>query len=75
MTFVTQKGQVTIPKKVREMLHIEKGDEVIFEVHEEDVVIRKKESRPQFRKYIGYLKDKKGLKADEIIREMRNGVS
>jgi len=74
MTMVTQKGQVTIPKKVRDRLNIKQGDEVIFEVNEDNVVIRKKESRPQFRKYIGYLKYKKGQTADKIIRELREGA-
>ena len=74
MTMVTQKGQVTIPKKVRERLNIKQGDEVIFEVNEDNVVIRKKESRPQFRKYIGYLKNKEGQTSDKIIRELREGA-
>lgn len=40
---VTQKYQATIPLKIRELLHIEKGDQVIFELDGDKVVIRKAE--------------------------------
>jgi antitoxin PrlF len=38
---VTTKGQVTIPKPVREALGIEAGDEVIFRIYEDRAVIAK----------------------------------
>ena len=31
---VTSKGQITIPKPVREALHLEAGDRVAFRVHD-----------------------------------------
>lgn len=74
MTTVTQKGQVTIPKQVRDLLDIKQGDKVIFEIGEKDVVIRKKEQKPQFRKYIGFLKGKTEKDSRKLIRELRNGV-
>ena len=41
MTRVTTKGQVTIPKQVREELGIEPGDEIDFAETEAGYVIRK----------------------------------
>jgi len=38
---VTSKGQVTIPKKVRETLEIVDGDSISYEVHESTAVIKK----------------------------------
>ena len=41
-TTITVKGQVTIPKKVRDALHLAPGDQVDFEVNADgDVVVRK----------------------------------
>ena len=38
---VTSKGQVTVPKRVRESLGISEGDSIAYEVHEDNAVIRK----------------------------------
>ena len=53
MPNVTQKGQVTIPKKIRSLLKISEGDEVVFEIDKKDVIIRKRKKKSDFRKYIG----------------------
>lgn len=73
MPTLTQKGQVTIPKGVRNVLNIKQGDKIIFEVEEEKVIIRKGGERADFRKYIGFLKNKKGQKVDDIISYLREG--
>ncbi len=36
---VTSKGQITIPKVVRERLHLEPGDKVYFDVREDGSVL------------------------------------
>jgi AbrB family looped-hinge helix DNA binding protein len=38
---VTSKGQVTIPKKIREMLGVVEGDKLIFLVEGDRVLMRK----------------------------------
>lgn len=38
---VTRKGQVTIPKKFREMLGIEEGDLIYAEIEGDKIVLRK----------------------------------
>ncbi len=73
MPAITQKGQVTIPKDIRKVLHVKQGDEVIFEVEEDKVIVRRKNKHPRFQKYVGFLKSKKGQKADEIVRALREG--
>ncbi|HUR79363.1 MAG TPA: AbrB/MazE/SpoVT family DNA-binding domain-containing protein [Thermoanaerobaculia bacterium] len=38
---VTSKGQITIPKEVRELLRVDEGDQVDFTVNERgDVIVR-----------------------------------
>ncbi len=38
---ITTKGQLTIPKAVRESLNVSKGDAVVFEEKNGDIVLRK----------------------------------
>ena len=46
-TTMTVKGQVTVPKKVREALRLSPGDGVEFDVNREgEVVVRKAGARP-----------------------------
>lgn len=71
MSTITQKGQVTIPKQVRDHLKVKQGDEVVFEVEDERVVLRKKERAPAFRKYVGALRNGHRSSADEIVRRLR----
>lgn len=40
---LSSKGQVTIPSEVRERLHLEPGDTVIYEVEDERAVLRRAE--------------------------------
>ncbi len=40
-TRITSKGQVTIPKAVREMYGLEQGDYLVLEPRGEDLVVRK----------------------------------
>ena len=69
---VTTKGQVTIPAKVRDFLHIEPHDEVSFTV-EGDQVILKKASPPtgenRFQKLLGCRKT--GHSTEQLMREIR----
>lgn len=72
MPRVTQKGQVTIPRPIRLMLGINTGDEVVFEMEKNKVVLKKKAAvYRNFEKYVGYLSHLKGKRSDEIIEQLR----
>ena len=55
---VTSKGQITIPKAVRERLNLESGDRVWFEVQDDHTVILKARKLP-FKRLFGMLHDPK----------------
>jgi AbrB family looped-hinge helix DNA binding protein len=72
MPRVTQKGQVTIPRQIRLMLSIKTGDEIIFEMDKDNVVLKKKTTADRnFEKYVGFLSHLKGKKPEDIIEQLR----
>ena len=50
---ITTKGQVTIPREVRQILGVESGDKLIFENDATGVRVRAVRSRSNFSKYRG----------------------
>lgn len=62
---VTSKGQITIPKEVRELLHIQTGSIVVFEKEDDKLVVKTAKTLQDFK---GVLKDRQG-RAD--FQEMR----
>jgi antitoxin PrlF len=69
---VTSKGQVTIPKAVREALGIVEGDEVIFRVEGDRAVIAR---TPDFLALAGSIRvpaAKRNVAWDEVIRRTRS---
>jgi AbrB family looped-hinge helix DNA binding protein len=72
MPRVTQKGQVTIPRQIRSMLGIETGDEVIFEMDKDQVVLKKRTTAARnFEKYVGFLSHLEGKRPEDIIDQLR----
>jgi AbrB family looped-hinge helix DNA binding protein len=72
MPRVTQKGQVTIPRQIRSMMGIKTGDEVIFEMDSDKVVLKKKTTTDRnFEKYVGFLSHLKGKIPEDIIEQLR----
>ena len=66
------KGQVTIPKAIRQTLGIKPGDEVEFRVTQDRQVVVARSSTPSpFGKYVGYLSGKAGRDPDRIVSELR----
>lgn len=66
---ISSKGQVTLPKSVRDALGIEPGDQLEFEVRDKEFVGRKKRKKANFDQFRGILAD--GRSTDEIMRELR----
>lgn len=68
---MTTKGQVTIPKEVRERLGLRPGDELEFTEENGVFRLRKRVSPAPLTKYRGYLKNLAERDPDELVQEMR----
>ena len=68
---VTSKGQVTIPKAVRERLGVHAGEDIGFEEREGLFVVKKVVTESPFDKWAGKLKHLKGRRSDDLVREAR----
>ena len=76
-TLMSERGQVVIPKKIREAVHIGRGDELEIEVVGETVVLKplRRFKADTWRDYAGigegivaaHLKDRKKEKTDEDV--------
>ena len=66
---VTSKGQITIPKVVREALHLEVGDKVYFDVKPDGTVVLMARNEP-VESLFGLLKAKARLRKSLTIQEM-----
>ena len=68
---VTSKGQVTIPKEIRERLGVHPVEDVGFEEKDNLLVISKVVTKSPFDKWVGKLKHLKGRRSDDFVREAR----
>ena len=68
---ITSKGQVTIPKKVREKLGIHPGEDLGFEEKGDLILIRKAVTKSPFDKWVGKLRHLKGQRSDDLVRDIR----
>ena len=68
---ITTKGQITIPKAVREKLGLSTGEDLLFEEKDEVFIIKKVIRKSPFDKWVGYLKKEKGTTSDNVIEELR----
>ncbi len=70
-TRVTSKGQVTIPKDVRDRLGLRAGDEIEFVDDRGSFRVQKRVVASPFRKYRGRLKRLAGRSPDDLVEGMR----
>lgn len=63
---ITSKGQITLPKKVRDLLRLREGGVVVFEQEDDKMVIKPAESLLD---YQGYLKGRAKPADGEVVRE------
>jgi len=68
---VTSKGQVTIPRVVRERLGVHPGENVGFEEKDGLLVVSKVVTLSPFDKWVGKLKHLEGQRSDDLVREAR----
>ena len=66
---ITSKGQITIPKVVREALHLEVGDKVYFDLKDDGSVVLMARNQP-VESLFGMLKTKARLRRPVSIEEM-----
>jgi AbrB family looped-hinge helix DNA binding protein len=72
---VTSKGQITIPKEVREALGLETGHRVAFQLKEDGVVEMRSENLDVM-SLCGILKPKvKGVTLEDMERAIRKGAT
>ncbi|MGH3145393.1 MAG: AbrB/MazE/SpoVT family DNA-binding domain-containing protein, partial [Rubrobacter sp.] len=69
---VTSKGQVTIPKAVRDRLGIREGDSLIFEGEGEEVRVRTARRTVSFADYAGVWREGGGISWDEVNDYVRD---
>ena len=67
---ITSKGQITLPKKVRQKLGVEPGEIVSFEEKEDMIFIRKAVRPSPFDRWKGAL-NARAKSTDEIITDLR----
>lgn len=68
---VTSKGQITIPKQVRDKLGIQPGEWISFVEKNGIFYMKRLVQRNPFDKWVGRLKTLKGKKSDAITDELR----
>jgi antitoxin PrlF len=71
---VTSKGQLTIPKEVRDKLGIKTGETLRFEEKEGIFFITKSLKRSPFDRWVGRLKSSREKSTDALIDRLRGGT-
>jgi antitoxin PrlF len=68
---ITSKGQVTIPKSVRDALQLHEGDELLFRVERSRAVIAKTPNFLELAASVPVPAAKRGTAWDEVLRRTR----
>lgn len=68
---MTSKGQVTIPRSVRDALALEEGDELLFRVEQSRALVAKTPNFLELAGSVGVPAGKHGTPWDEVLRRTR----
>lgn len=66
---ITSKGQLTLPKPLRDKLGLKTGDNIIIRETSEGYILEKELDQQRFKKYVGYLNQESD--SDKVIEELR----
>ncbi len=67
---ITSKGQLTLPKPLRDKLGLKTGDNIIIRETSEGYVLEKELDQQRFKKYVGWLDQESD--SDKVIEELRD---
>jgi AbrB family looped-hinge helix DNA binding protein len=67
---ITSKGQTTVPKEVREALHVDAGDKLTWEINGGQVVITTE--RPALYRWKGVIKDGPADAVEAVARARKS---
>lgn len=68
---ITSKGQLTLPKKIREKLGVRPGEVVGFEEKNGLISISKVVGKSPFDTWVGRLGHLEGRQSDDLVKELR----
>ena len=71
---VTSKGQITVPKAVRQILGIKEGDSLLFELENGDIRLRVEREAVSFADYAGIWREGEGMSWEDVnayVRDLR----
>ncbi|MGY2896163.1 AbrB/MazE/SpoVT family DNA-binding domain-containing protein [Deinococcus sp. UYEF24] len=69
---ITSKGQVTLPREIRERLGVRDGDRVRFEVEDGQVVLYPQRDTPSFAGMVGLSPAPDGQSAVGVVDDLRH---
>lgn len=70
---LTSKGQVTIPKAVRDALELHEGDEIVFRVERTRAIVAKTPDFIDMAGTVAVPDAKRGTAWDEVLRQTHRG--
>lgn len=73
MATLTSKGQVTLPKAIRDALGLGPGSQVEFELEEGKVILRKRVPAEVLRRWEGYLRSRLPAGSVDEMMELLRG--
>ncbi len=73
MATVTSKGQITLPKEIRDALGLIPGSQVEFQLEPGRVILRKRVSPEVFQRWQGYLRGKIPTGSVDELMELLRG--
>ncbi|UJL48156.1 type II toxin-antitoxin system PrlF family antitoxin [Virgibacillus sp. NKC19-16] len=71
---LTSKGQITVPKTVRQALNLEEGDQIIFEVEGDGKMVVKKGALVVFDEFADSISreaKEKGISEEELLEDLK----